>query len=148
MKRKGLFETIALAVVTMMIIGVISVLGSKFVVDLGQIIRRETVPLAAARLSTTIIASANLEKANIQVDFDQRYNILEEDIDGDNTQEPLMSYSYNNKVGRAIIPSVEWFSSGSFDIKDSVSQADDRRFYCLKKTPSNYYLEAGKCKDG
>lgn len=144
MNRKGLFETIALAVVTMMLVGVFSVLGTKFLVDLNKIIRRETVGLAGARVSTTMYATDSIEKANVQINFPYKYEIFYEDTyDSHPGNELMISFSYNDKTESAEIKSARWLNNLVVD--NSVEDQGKKANYCLKKREDELTLETGKC---
>lgn len=143
MNRKGLFETIALAVVTMMLVGVFSVLGTKFLVDLNQIVRRETVGLAGTRVSTSIYATNSVERADTQISFRYAYHIYPQEISG--TRRVMIAYSYNDKTKTAEIKSPQWISHFA-TTSDLDSNDDSKRDYCIHKRPNYIRLDVGKCK--
>ncbi|MFB6180582.1 MAG: hypothetical protein ABEJ93_01765 [Candidatus Nanohalobium sp.] len=138
MKRKGLFETIALAVVTLMLISTFSVLGTQLAVDMNQIVRRETVGLAASRVSSTMYAADALDRANVQLHFPYNYT-MGKNSDGELT----LSYTYNDKTNTAVVPSEKWIED--LYISDKIKDEKSSKDFCLKKRPGSLTLEGGRC---
>lgn len=143
--RKGVFETVALAVVTLMIVGVLSVLGTQLAVDMNQIIRRETVSLAAQRVSTTMLMMNGVREGNYQLEFPYGYRIYEGQEDN-----VRIGFSYNDEANNAVIPSmnnIENRNGGNYVITDGLIDDPEtyRRYYCITKEVGSIELEAGKC---
>jgi hypothetical protein len=143
--RKGIFETVALAVVTLMIVGVLSVLGTQFAVDMNQIIRRETVSLAAQRVSTTMLMMNGVREGNYQLEFPYGYRIYEGQEDN-----VRIGFSYNDEANNAVIPSmnnIENSQAGNYVRTDNLIEDPEKykRFYCITKDPGGIELEVGEC---
>ena len=133
--RKGNFETVALAIVTFMLVGIIATLANTMLVDVNGVIRSQSVELTATRIERTAYGLKAFDDMKYQMDFGRRYKIFEEDRDD------FVSFRFNNK---------EFVSPLNDDIEYRIMNPDDakyRRYYCFNKTSAseNVLIYRGKC---
>lgn len=134
--RKGNFETVALAVVTFMLVGVIASLSSAMLVDTEGVIRSESMDLAAMRFERAIYGMSAMEDIKLQLDYGRYYGLYRED------QTTYVSYTFNQENN---IHPVE--TPASYEIREPAEENNPSRFFCLNKTSgtSNVLVYAGKC---
>lgn len=133
--RKGNFETVALAVVTFMLVGVIASLSSAMLVDTNGIIRSESMDLAAMRMERAIYGISAMEDIKLQLDYGRYYGLYRED------RTTYISYTFNNEEHIQPLD-----TPVNYQIREP---AEDHRvrYFCLNKTSqaSEVLVYAGKC---
>lgn len=93
MKRKGLIETVTLAVVTVIMAGLVSSLGFQNVVSVGDLIQRESLGIMGERIESTVYAVDSFERAKVEMDLgSSRYKLYSED------GEKYISYTYGGET--------------------------------------------------
>lgn len=133
--RKGNFETVALAIVTFMLVGIISTLASTMLVDVNGIIRSESVDMAAERLERDVYGLSAMEDAKLQLDYGRLYRLYR-----DNGLY-YISFTFN---GRKEV------SPFNPPIPFNLNNPEDEsrtRFFCLNKTQgaSEVSIYRGEC---
>lgn len=93
MTQKGLIEPVSLAVVTAMMVATVAALGAQNVVNVGDLIQRESLGIMGERIESTVYALDSFDKAKVEMDLgDSKYKVYTED------REKYISYSYNGKT--------------------------------------------------
>lgn len=120
--RKGNFETVAMAIVTFMLVGVIATLASSMLVDVGGIIRSESVDMAAERLERDIYGLSAMEDIKLQLDYGRFYRLYREN------EMYYISFTFNEEEEIAPFnPPVPFYLNNAEDESRT-------RFFCLNKT--------------
>lgn len=133
--RKGNFETMALAIVTFMLVGIISTLASSMLVDVNGIIRSESVDMASERMERDIYGLAAMEDIKLQLDYGRLYRFHRED------REYYISFTFNGK--KSIAP----FESPVPFVLHNPEDESRTRFFCLNKTSGSdvVHVYRGEC---
>lgn len=136
MNRKGGAETVAIMIVGVVVVGVIATIGVSRLVDLDERIRVRTVEIPAERVSTTIHTTAALDNANVQINFEEEYEIEEKNGD------PYLSYTSNTAIN---LPGSD-YGSHQIDppVDFSVETGEDSSL-CVEKEGSAMLLRPGGC---
>lgn len=134
-RRKGNFETVALAIVTFMLVGIIATLANSMLVDVNGVIRSESVELTATRIERSAYGLRAFDDMKYQMDFGRRYKIFEENR-GD-----YVSFKFNGE---------EFIHPLDDTIKYRIINAEGaeyRRFYCFNKTTGSedVLIYRGRC---
>ncbi|MBC5792993.1 MAG: hypothetical protein H8Z69_03025 [Nanohaloarchaea archaeon] len=137
MKRKGSSETIALAIVGIVIFGLMAVIGINRMTDLDDRIRVRTVEIPADRMGPTIDMASALDEAEIEISFDVEHGIVRKNggVHLNYTHETLINWPGSDKNSHPIESKV-----GLDEIKEGVS--DD---ICIRKKSGEISIAAEEC---
>ncbi|MFB6292547.1 MAG: hypothetical protein ABEI58_04100 [Candidatus Nanohaloarchaea archaeon] len=135
MRRKGLLEVIALAVVIFIMVGTIATLATQNVLNVGKLIKRENVEIMGKRVESTLYALEAFEDAQVEMDLKGDYRIYEEEGND------YISYTFKDKEG---VYQLQPPYGTSFDIKPT---KDHEPFdtACLNRTSGGTTIYAGGC---
>lgn len=131
--RKGNFETVALAVVTFMLVGIIATLANSMLVDVGGVIRSESVDMASARMERTVYGIDAMDDIKLQLDYGRRYALFKDN------QLYYISFTFNGE--REIHP---FDPPVGFTLVNEENE-DPTRFFCLNKTGGGVTIYRSKC---
>lgn len=93
MKSKGLVETVSIAVVTLIMVGTVATIATQNVVNVGELIQRESLGIMGERIESTVYALDSFDRAKVEMGLgDSNYKIYSED------GEKYISYSYSGKT--------------------------------------------------
>lgn len=133
--RKGNFETMALAIVTFMLVGVIATLSQNMMVDVNGVIRSESVELTATRIERSAFALTAFEDMKHQMDFGRRYRLYTED------RTDYVTFTFN---GEEKVHPID--SNINYEIIEPAEE-NPSRFFCFNKTSGSETvgIYAGRC---
>ncbi len=136
--RKGTFETMAVAIVTFMLVGLIATIANSMLVDVGGVIRSESVGMASERMERTVYGVSAMDDIKLQLDYGRGYALFKEN------KQYYISFTFNGE--REISPFDPPDSPGSFNLRNEESESPSR-FYCLNKTSGDpvVHIYRSKC---
>ncbi len=137
MRRKGSSETIALAIVGIVIFGLMAVIGINRMTDLEDRIRVRTVDIPADRMGPTMDMASALEQAEIELKFDVEYGIMRKngEVHLNYTHDTLINWPGSDKNSHPIEP-----ESGFEGVTEGIS---DR--ICIRKNSAGVSIAAEEC---
>ncbi|MFB6200298.1 MAG: hypothetical protein ABEJ83_05415 [Candidatus Nanohaloarchaea archaeon] len=126
-------ETVVLAVVTFMIVGFVSTVGVKNVLNMGELIRAENVDIVGYRIESAAYGLDALNHGRIQMSFKGNgYKLI------NNETGKFLQYSYNNENGTYQL-------EDPYNVGYTVEPSDSYvNTICLAKQ-SNVEIEPGEC---
>ncbi len=136
--RKGNFETVALAIVTFMLVGLIATIANSMLVDVNGVIRSESVGMASERMERTVYGVSAMDDIKLQLDYGRYYGLFKED------RLYYISFTFNGQ--REIAPFNPPNSPSSFVLHNEESESTTR-YFCLNKTSdsSQVHIYRSKC---
>jgi len=136
MKRKGVSDTVALAIVSFVMVGVIVTIGAGNMINLEENIKLRTVDIPAQRMATTMTMVDTLDQAQVQLSMQGRYG-LEIRSDG-----PYLNYTSDGYTSADSSSGSSKIDSGiDFTAEEGISDT----FCVIKESGENPDISPGGC---
>ena len=131
-------ETVTLAVITMIIIGSLTLFGTQRVLDLEERITMRTVEIPAARVGSSVYMMDGMEEAELVMKFENNYSIVRHQGD------PYLKY----EMEKVLTSLGETSSSEKIEVPNSISfsfEEGKSKDFCIRKTPRDLVLTPESC---